>query len=150
MEQTTTILLYIVLFNMLIISMYTDYKEHKILNSVTFSGMGLGIFLNTFTYGMQGFISCMISMGIAFVILIWFCLLKQLGYGDLKLILAMAAIMNVFYTFGALIVGSTLAAIYAISKVIKTKNRKLQIPYGIFVGIGTILYQIGIWITIGF
>lgn len=136
------ILIYIVLFTILTISIYTDWKKHKIYNSVTYTGMVLGFILNSIAYGSDGFISCCISFVVALLFFLIFYALKLIGAGDVKLILAIATLMNVFYAFAGLIIGSLLAGIYGIYIWIKTKNKRAKIPYGIFIGIGFYIYEI--------
>ncbi len=136
------ILIYIVLFTILTISIYTDWKKHKIYNSVTYTGMVLGFILNSIAYGSDGFISCCISFIVALLFFLIFYALKLIGAGDVKLILAIATLMNVFYAFAGLIIGSLLAGIYGIYIWIKTKNKRAKIPYGIFIGIGFYIYEI--------
>lgn len=150
MEENLTIwklLIYIIMFTMLTISIYTDWKKHKIYNWVTYPCIILGFVLNTLEYGYDGFISCWINLGIAFVFFILFYVFKMIGAGDIKLILAISVLMNVFYAFAGLIIGSLLAAFYGAYIWIKTKNRKARIPYGIFIGIGFYIYQILVFVA---
>ena len=136
------IIIYIVLFTILTISMYTDWKYKKIFNYVTYPGILLGFVLNFGFYGVDGIKSCCFSVAVAFGFFILFYMIKMIGAGDVKLILAIAALTNVFYTFAGLIIGSLLASIYGIYIWMRTKDKKARIPYGIFIGIGFYLYQI--------
>lgn len=132
------------LFIVALICMYTDFKERKIYNLITFPAMILGLLLNFVYYGTEGLLSALASMGIAFVFMMVFYLLKQLAEGDVKLVVALCALENVFFIFGSMVIGTTISAFYAIYVYSKTKNRKEKIPFGVFVGLGLILYQFGI------
>lgn len=150
MTETVTIwnvLIYLVLFAILTISIYTDWRYHKIYNKVTYIGILLGFILNSIQYGMDGFLSCCFSLTLALVFFLIFYLAHMIGGGDVKLILAIAVLMNVFYAFAGLIISSILAAIYGVFLWMRTKNTKAQIPYGIFIGIGFYLYQIIVWLN---
>lgn len=149
MEEFTiwNYLIYFVMFIMLTISNFTDWKKHKIYNWVTYPGIILGFILNSIAYGLDGFISCCISFGIALVFFLIFYIFKMIGAGDVKLIIAIAVLTNVFHAFAGLIVGSLLAAIYGAYVWIKTRDRKAKIPYGIFIGIGFYLYELLVFLT---
>lgn len=149
-EPTFTIwnwLTYIILFTVLTISMYTDWKYHKIYNWVTYPAIILGFIINTINYGSDGFISCCINLGITLLFFGIFYLLKMMGAGDIKLIIAISCLMNAVYAFAGLIIGTILAGIYGMYVWFKTKNRKLRIQYGIFIGVGFYLYQILLYLT---
>lgn len=144
-EQDLTIwnyLIYGTLFVMLTISIITDWKKHKIYNYVTYPAIFSGFILNSCAYGLNGFISCCVSLVISFVLFILFYSIKMIGAGDVKLIIAASVLTNVFYAFAGLIIGSLLAACYGAYVWLKTKNRKARIPYGIFIGIGFYIYQL--------
>lgn len=136
------ILIYTVFFTMLTISIYTDWRKHKIYNYLTYPCIILGFILNTLAYGYEGFISCWINLSITLVIFVLFYFIHMIGAGDVKLIIASACLMNVFYVFGGLIIGSLIAGIYGAYIWLKTKNRKARIPYGIFIGLGFYIYQV--------
>ena len=133
------------MFAMLTISLFTDWKKHKILNVVVIPGIILGFVLNTLAYGTDGFKSCCISFIVTLVFFGIFYHFKMLGAGDVKLILAIAVLNNVFYAFAGLIIGSFLAGIYGAYVFIQTKNKKARIPYGIFIALGFYIYQLMIW-----
>lgn len=131
---------------MLGLCIYTDYKDHKIYNNVVLPCIFLGFFFNSLFYGVEGFKSCCMSFGISLVFFLIFYLIHMMGAGDVKLVVAASVLTNVFYAFGALIIGTILAAFYGTYVWMKTRNRKMRIPYGIFVGLGFYIYQIGILI----
>ena len=131
-----------VLYIMLAVCIYTDGKEGKIYNKVLIPGFLSGILLNFIGYGTDGLVSCLISLTITLVFFLPFYLLKGIGAGDIKLIATCSVLVNVFYTAGALIVATILAAIFATFKWLKTRKARVRIRYGVFIGIGFYLYQV--------
>lgn len=127
---------------MLAVCIYTDGKEGKIYNKVLLPAFLSGILLNSIAYGADGLISCFISGGITLIFFLLFYAFGGIGAGDIKLIVTCSVLMNMFYTAGALIVGTTLAALYAVNKWLKTRKARVRIRYGVFIGIGFYLYQI--------
>ena len=137
-----TVATYITLNLVLAISIYTDARHKKIYNKVTYPAIVLGFVFNTLAYGYDGFISCIISMAGALLFYLLFYAVGMIGAGDVKLIVAVATLMNIFYALAGLIVGSFLAAIYGAFIWLRTKNRKARIPYGVFIGVGFYIYQV--------
>lgn len=135
------------MFIMLTISIFSDWKKHKIYNWVTYPGIILGFILNYLAYGTDGIISCCISFAVSLIFFLIFYMLKMIGAGDVKLIIAISVLTNVFHAFAGLIVGSILAGIYGSYVWIKVRDRKAKIPYGIFIGIGFYLYELLIFLT---
>lgn len=136
------IIKFIILNIVLLMCIYTDWKCHKIYNWVVFPAIVFGFVWNTAVYGYEGFISSSISFGISLVFFLIFYLVHMMGAGDVKLIVACSVITNVFYAAGGLIIGTILAAFYGSYVWVKTKKRRIRIPYGIFIGIGFFLYQL--------
>lgn len=130
----------------LCIAGWNDWKKREIPNWIVYPGMILGLCLNWFAGGSQGLIFSAISLFVVFVFFGIFYLINQIGEGDVKLIMACAALMGVYYTGGILITGGLIGSVYAIFQWFKTlkvkKNKKIQIPFGTFMAIGALIYQI--------
>ena len=141
MEELSKIGIDIVLYSSLLISIYSDYKYHKIYNKIIFPGMILALILNVGAYHIEGLISSLLSGLISLVFFGLFYLINMIGAGDVKLIVLASMLTNPFYALGAMIVGSIIAAIYAMFIFFKTKSLKATIPYGIFIGVGFIVYK---------
>lgn len=129
---------------MLAICIYTDGKYGKIYNKVLLPCCIAGFVLNTIAYGINGLLSTCFSFAVALIFFSIFYKLHGIAAGDVKLIVTCAVLMNVFYAFGGIIVGSLFAAFYATYKWMQTGKSRIRIPYGVFVGIGFYVYQIAI------
>lgn len=87
---------------------YTDFKIGKIKNYVTYPLIFLGVFINTFLSGFQGFKGSM--LGILTAVLITLIIpIAKLGGGDLKLVMGYGAFLTiknyiVFFFFYSLFV----------------------------------------------
>lgn len=134
-------MMYFVMFTMLGYSAYTDVKQRKIKNYATFPVMLIGLILNYFETGIDGVWASMIGMLVMVILFLLPYYLKQIGAGDIKLLMAIAAIMGTYYTAGAIMTGSLLGAFYAAYLWLKTKDKQLEIPYGLFLFLGTAIYQ---------
>ena len=141
-----SILAPLILLIILIACGNSDVKSKKIPNILTISGILFGVIFNTYLYGYTGLLSSLISIVVVFVLFIVPYLLKQFGAGDIKLLIMVASIMNFYYCIGATIMSSIFCAIYAIINSIRLKSFKFTIPFGLFMCIGTIFYQILIYI----
>ena len=128
---------------------WKDWKIREIPNWIVYPGMILGVFLNTMAGGIQGLSFSLISLISVFLFFGLFYLLNQIGEGDVKLIMACAAGMGVYYTGGILITGGLLgsvSALYQWIKLLTIKNKTpIQIPFGTFMAIGAWIYQICVW-----
>ncbi len=87
---------------------YTDLKTRKIKNYITYPLIFLGVFINTFSNGLQGFKESMLGILLA-VIITSIIPVFRLGGGDLKLVMGYGAFLTVkkclvFYFFFILFV----------------------------------------------
>lgn len=123
---------------------YTDIKKEKLLNYVTYSGMTVGIVLNYIFYQKDGLLSSVISILVAFVIFIIPYLIKQMGAGDVKELMMISSIMNIYYCIGVIITGSFLGGLWALYRFFIKKEKYIKVPLGLFLFIGLIVYQTAI------
>lgn len=137
-------ILYVVLFIATAIAAFFDYKSGKIPNGLTYGVIIGGVGLNYFLFGIDGLYTSVLS---GFVTLIFFIVpycFKQIGAGDVKLMIGIATLMNVYYTAGLIIVSSLIACIIIFIKKIKT-HKKLKdienIRFGYYLFLGVLVYQ---------
>jgi len=144
--------------------MYSDLRERKILNIVTFPGMIIAIFINSWLNGQAGFIDSIIGISLGFVLLYIPYALRGVGAGDVKFLMMCGAFSGKNGIIIVFLAGSVLAAIFSIVKVLRNGGingifitgtsmlskdfvnqnvnklgRKNTVPYGIPYGIGAII-----------
>jgi len=143
MENLTPIglCMYGLLFTMLVYSAYTDYKHQIIKNIVTIPSCLLGFLLNYLETGTAGLMASLFGCFLLFLLFLVPYLFKQMGAGDVKLVMAIGALMGAHRAAGIIITGSFLAAVYAVGLWLKTKNRKIEFPYGLFLCLGAFVYE---------
>lgn len=124
---------------------YGDYKDGKIRNTIIIAGLIIGFSLNTYLYGMEGLISTAASLLFSCFFIVFYAM-KQMGAGDVKMLMMLSSIMNIYYCVGATIMGSLFGAVYAIIQLIRTKDKHLKVPFAVFMFSGMTVYQLLIWI----
>lgn len=80
------ILIYIIPFACGAIASYTDIKERKIRNIITYPMIITGIVLNSYSNGLQGFLHSIYGVALVFI-LIFLLPSFSLGGGDIKLLM---------------------------------------------------------------
>ena len=123
---------------------YTDIKKEKLLNYITYGGMAVGLVLNYILYQNDGLLSSFVSIIAAFVIFIIPYLIKQMGAGDVKELMMISSIMNIYYCVGVTITGSFIGGLWALYKFFIKKEKHVKVPLGLFLFIGLIIYQAAI------
>lgn len=98
---------FIITIVILVISAYTDLKYRKVLNIITFPSMMLGLILCKFPFTGE-------SLYRLLWMLIFFALgyFRMMGFGDLKLIMAVTALRGIEESSGMLLTGILLLLIY--------------------------------------
>jgi prepilin peptidase CpaA len=108
-----------VLGTALLIAVITDLRSHRIYNGLTFPTIALGLVLNSLGAGIPGLFFALGGIAAAFLSLPLF-LLGAMGAGDVKLLLAVGALMGPHFTLWTLlctgIAGGVLGVAYAIRR----------------------------------
>jgi prepilin peptidase CpaA len=84
---------------LLAVSVYTDQKSGKVLNKITFPAMFCGIILACFDNGVKGLADSLAGMGIGLALFIIPFIMGLLGAGDVKLLMAVGALLGPNMTF---------------------------------------------------
>lgn len=159
----------IIVAAVVIISVYTDIKERKILNAVVLPAALAGLAVNSVFSGMDGFIFSLKGLGAGIGLLFIPFVLGGFGAGDVKLMGAIGALKGALFAFKAFlatgIAGGILAILllvkqgrllatlkriwlsFFLGSVFKVNTLKSldkaefheSLPYGLAIGIGTLL-----------
>ena len=92
------------LLSLLLVATYTDVREHKIYNWLTYPGILLGFCLNGFFGGRDGFQDSFSGFLACGLIMIVCYLLFDIGGGDVKLIAMMGAFLGLHDGIEALLI----------------------------------------------
>ena len=103
-----------VLAVLLAFAAWSDFKRHRIPNSIVFSGVLLGILLNSLLFpglgfanrygpGAGGFVFALGGLGLGLVCLLPFYLLRAMGAGDVKLMAMVGAFLGPADVLGAVL-----------------------------------------------
>jgi len=151
----------------LVISAYTDLRERKIFNVVTFPAMLIGLILNFIISGWDGLLNSLLALGIGFVVFFIFYIFGGMGGGDVKLMGAIGAIKGFPFIIDAMFLsifcGGIMALIVIVWKGVLWKSLKhifrtiittliptfkteplkkedsYKIPYGFCIALGTFI-----------
>ncbi len=91
---------------LLAVSVYTDQKSGKVLNKITFPAMLCGIILACLDNGMKGLADSLSGMAIGLALFIIPFIMGLLGAGDVKLLMAVGALLGPNMTFQSFLFGS--------------------------------------------
>ncbi|MFC4799981.1 prepilin peptidase [Neobacillus sp. GCM10023253] len=157
----------IILVIILLISLYTDVKNRKILNIITLPSILIGFIYHFATQGFEGFLFSGKGFLTGLGLLIIPYLLGGMGAGDVKLLAAIGALMGtsfVFYSFIYIgLIGGLIALVLLIRNkglvdliksffytiaffrsnlgsmfISKDKPSRISFPYGIAIVLGTL------------
>ena len=109
----------IVVVILIIIAAYTDIKERKIYDKLTFPTMALGLILGYVSAGFAGLKGAAFGLFIGFAIFVLPCELGAVGGGDGKLMMAVGALTGYPFIIVASLLGFALTVfqtIYMIAK----------------------------------
>ncbi|MCA0987530.1 A24 family peptidase [Guptibacillus algicola] len=157
-------MIYWILASTLLISLYTDIRNRKILNIVTFPAMLLGVVYYTITLGFEGLLFSVAGLLVGFLLLIIPYLLGGMGAGDVKLLASVGALTGVTFVLHSFVytalAGGVIALIllvrrlefkklsplyllsffYLLKNITSSNDDKPRItfPYGVAITVGTL------------
>lgn len=154
----------LILFIALAISFFTDIKNRKILNIVTFPSMLFGLVLHTIISGWDGFTFSLFGLLAGFGLLIIPHLMGGMAAGDVKLLMAIGALKGTSFVLGSFIyiaiIGGIIAFVILLVKkellvslrriffsarlrtfnTLSTSELHHAFPYGVAICFGTLSY----------
>lgn len=148
------------------IAAYTDFTKRKIYNSLTFTVILMGFFIQFFESGFHGVLQSFLGVFAALLCCGWLFVVGVMGAGDVKLLMAFGAVMGAKYCLNvallSLFIGLILSLVWMIreKKFFETLKRvstffialfhkefvlyfpkpesTLKVPYGIALGIAAV------------
>jgi len=143
----TQSILIIVLTTLLIIAIYTDLRWSRIQNWLTFSAMGIGIFLQAWMGGVHGALSSLVGLGVGMGLFLLPYACRAIGAGDVKLMAAIGSLIGATGVLSVALLSVLAGGLYALGAMIyqwgvAATSRKLAfVAYGAFVTGGST----GLW-----
>jgi prepilin peptidase CpaA len=113
-----------VLLLVLAVSLYTDVKRRKILNSVTIPSIVFGFLYYLFSQGVDGFFFSGKGFLAGFSFLFIPYLLGGMGAGDVKLMAAIGALMGTNFVFYSFIYTALIGGVISIVLILKKNGVK--------------------------
>ena len=101
---------------------WTDWRFRRIPNWITLPALLLGIGINTVAGGWPGARNSLLGAGLGFVLLLPFALARGLGMGDLKLVVALGAILGPQHLIVVLFATILLNGFIAVAMMVQKKR----------------------------
>ncbi|HHU33084.1 MAG TPA: prepilin peptidase [Clostridia bacterium] len=115
-------MLNIILLLTLGISLYTDLTQRKIYNWITVPAMALGLILNTWQNGFDGFMQAWLGWAVGLLIFFIPFLLGGISAGDIKLLAAVGALKGPEFIIEAVLLTALVGGIYVLIYLIVNKK----------------------------
>jgi prepilin peptidase CpaA len=112
-----------VLIVLLAAAVYTDLRHGKIYNKLTLTCIALGIILSLLSAGLRGLGESLAGIGLVLLLYLLFAPLTGIGGGDVKLMMAVGALMGIRLTVWSLLFSAAIGGFFAV--VVMTRHRVL-------------------------
>ena len=93
----------VILIGATLYCVYTDVKEKKIKNYITFPLMSIGLIYNTYTSGFSGALFSLKGILLSFALTLPLFFVKGFGMGDVKLFMAIGSVKGTVFSLGTII-----------------------------------------------
>ena len=98
---------------------YTDFKERKVFNKVTYPSLFIGLAVHTIVLGVDGLLAGLLAVAVAFVLGLFLLALGVIGGGDIKLLIVVGAFLGLggltqtaFYSVFTGAIGGLVASVF--------------------------------------
>jgi prepilin peptidase CpaA len=108
-----------VLTVLLAAAVYTDLRHGKIYNKLTLTCIALGIILSLLSAGLRGLGESLAGIGLIMLLYLLFAPLTGIGGGDVKLIMAVGALMGIRFTVWSLLFSAAIGGLLAVIVMIR-------------------------------
>lgn len=132
----------LILLAIIIISIYSDLRYRRIYNWMVFSAATGGLALNLAAGGAAGLRSSLAGMLLGVGLLLIPFLLGGMGAGDVKLLGAVGALKGISFVCLTFTAAALIGGIMGLIAIIKHRSFRATIPYGLAIGLGTLIAMI--------
>lgn len=108
-----------ILIVVLSLCLITDIRQRKIYNIITFPALAAGLILSSTLYGFEGLLDSLKGIGLVLVVLIIPFIMGGMGAGDVKLLMAVGALMGFTFAFEVLLATFLAGGAIAVVLIIK-------------------------------
>lgn len=121
----------VILFNgiLLLIAMWYDWKCYRIPNRLIWVGLGISFLYQYFYYKGEGIETWLWGIGISFLILFPFSLVRMIGAGDVKLAMVIGGFWGHTVTIKILCIAFIIGAIISLGKMLWHRNLLYRLQY---------------------
>lgn len=109
---------------LLTIAAYIDWKEHRVPNWLNYSAMAFGLVFHIAISGSHGLYLSLAGIGVGFATLVIPYLLRGMGAGDVKLMMAVGAWLGPWVTFQGFVWTVIIGALMGMTLMIRSRQLK--------------------------
>jgi prepilin peptidase CpaA len=124
----------------LLISAFTDIRQQRILDVVTYPVIVIALTLRWVEWGWgsleEGLLSGLVAAGLAAAPLAVFALRRTMGWGDVKLMAAVGAVLGYPLVWAVLLYVSLCGGVLTVVLLLWKGNRTYAVPYGVAIALG--------------
>ncbi len=96
-------------------AIYTDIRFGRIYNTLTFPAMAAGILLGAVSNGIAGLLDCLAGLGLVLVLYLVFAPRTGIGGGDIKLMMAVGALLGFELALWAMLYSAVAGGVLALT-----------------------------------
>lgn len=121
----------VIIFNgiLLLIAMWYDWKCYRIPNRLILIGLGVSFLYQSFFYRGEGIETWFLGIGISFLILFPFSLVRMIGAGDVKLAMVIGGFWGYTITIKILCIAFIIGAVISLGKMLWHRNLFYRLQY---------------------
>ena len=111
------------------IAMWYDVVSYRVPNPLIFFGLISGMVYCSFLHGVKGFCIWFVSIGLIWIVMVPFSVLRMFGAGDVKLFMVIAGFFGQSFTMQYAVVALFVGAIFSIGKMLWHRNLLDRLRY---------------------
>lgn len=113
----------------LIIAMWHDIISYRVPNRLIVAGLVSGLVWQTLSHGAEGMLIWFGSVGILWLLMVPFSLLRMFGAGDVKLFMVIGGFFGTSFTIQYAVISLFVGAIFSIGKMLLHRNLLDRLRY---------------------